>query len=381
MEYQLGADIERCRRRLAKGRGAILESLDGMIGLLEEFRAATQPAEPEAQCQLRIQTLFTAVSGFQPLKKICHEHRESYVYLSKLSKSIDCAFPSDLELLKSHESSPLNEGVLQEVVHEHLVRTGYYEECELLEQHFPISPECRKTKEKFREIHSLTDALAASEVDVAILWLQQHSSELRSELHDLLFSLHRLKIIHALRAGDTFAVFEYLKSISREYIKTHRSEIDQLSGASLFLSQPENTPYQELMDPEFDQFVVRRLTEEWCRAIGLPRSSGFLTVFAAGSAVLKDLVEIGQVVGSKVWTEPLPAELALSSELKFHSIFVCPVSREIATPENPPMLLPCGHLICKSSLERMMSGTVRKVKCPTCPVEVGEEDVRMIFIM
>lgn len=169
MEHQLESDIERCRRRLTRGRDAVLESLDGVIGSFEEFRATTLSSESEAQCQSRIRTLFTQVSSSQPLKKICREHRESYVYLSKLSKTIDCAFPSDPELLKSHESLPLNEGVLQEVIHEHLLRTGYYEECELLEQYFPISPECKETKEKFREINSLKDALAASEVDAAIV--------------------------------------------------------------------------------------------------------------------------------------------------------------------------------------------------------------------
>lgn len=38
----------------------------------------------------------------------------------------------------------------------------------------------------------------------------------------------------------------------------------------------------------------------------------------------------------------VPIDLDLGSEFKFHSIFVCPVSKEIATNENPPMLLKCS---------------------------------------
>jgi hypothetical protein len=43
--------------------------------------------------------------------------------------------------------------------------------------------------------------------------------------------------------------------------------------------------------------------------------------------------------------QELPFEIHLPNELKFHSIFICPVTKEISTPENPPMLLNCGHAV------------------------------------
>ena len=39
-----------------------------------------------------------------------------------------------------------------------------------------------------------------------------------------------------------------------------------------------------------------------------------------------------------------------AQEFVFHSIFACPVSKDQATEENPPMLLPCGHVLCKACL-------------------------------
>ena len=45
--------------------------------------------------------------------------------------------------------------------------------------------------------------------------------------------------------------------------------------------------------------------------------------------------------------EQLPVELELGHEFVFRSVFSCPVSREQSSPANPPMLLPCGHVLCK----------------------------------
>lgn len=73
----------------------------------------------------------------------------------------------------------------------------------------------------------------------------------------------------------------------------------------------------------------------------------------------------------------IPIDISLGSEFKFHSIFVCPVSKEIATRENPPMLLKCGHCITKQSLNNTLSqrgDRGRKLKCPTCPKEVKKND-------
>ena len=66
--------------------------------------------------------------------------------------------------------------------------------------------------------------------------------------------------------------------------------------------------------------------------------------------------------------EELPVELELGQEFVFHSIFACPVSRDQSTPENPPTMLPCGHVLCKQSVVKIAKGTTRTFKCPYCPM-------------
>ena len=67
--------------------------------------------------------------------------------------------------------------------------------------------------------------------------------------------------------------------------------------------------------------------------------------------------------------------LELPEELIFHNVFVCPISKEIATAENPPIRLNCGHCICKNSFEKIEKTGTRhnQIKCPIC-TQVGKVD-------
>ncbi|CAE7510882.1 unnamed protein product, partial [Symbiodinium microadriaticum] len=64
--------------------------------------------------------------------------------------------------------------------------------------------------------------------------------------------------------------------------------------------------------------------------------------------------------------------------LSFHSVFSCPVSREIASPGNNPVLLSCGHVILKSSL-RALPKRASRFKCPTCYHEQTGEGMELFF--
>ncbi len=67
--------------------------------------------------------------------------------------------------------------------------------------------------------------------------------------------------------------------------------------------------------------------------------------------------------------EQLPVEIELGPEFVFRSIFACPVSRDMSTPDNPPMLLPCGHVLCEQSVNKLAKTRTRPFKCPYCPQE------------
>lgn len=84
------------------------------------------------------------------------------------------------------------------------------------------------------------------------------------------------------------------------------------------------------------------------------KHDGSVTV---GTTALPVIMKLYKIMSAKKtgWSQQdeLPVEIPLSEDLRFHSVFACPVSKEQATESNPPMMMPCGHVICKESLMRL----------------------------
>jgi hypothetical protein len=59
----------------------------------------------------------------------------------------------------------------------------------------------------------------------------------------------------------------------------------------------------------------------------------------ASTLALPKLAKVMQVIKGKTdWIthNELPCDVELGKEFKFHNIFMCPVSKEMSTKDNPP---------------------------------------------
>jgi len=74
-------------------------------------------------------------------------------------------------------------------------------------------------------------------------------------------------------------------------------------------------------------------------------------------------------------------ESAAPSAFSFHSSFFCPVLRSECSIDNPPSLLPCGHVISTRAVERIVSLRGVFFRCPYCPKEVNIREIIRLKIL
>jgi hypothetical protein len=379
MEH-IHTDIDRIRKRLKITRASVMENLNFLIDNLQEHLAQVSNLS-EDHLGDSIHALFTSVIEQEPLKKVCNQHKDSFAYIAKLSKDIEKAFPLNPEVLQCHKEKPLNETLLLKIISDYLIREGYFSSAEVLEEETKVDTDAENTRELYKNIYTLLNSLETGDIDTAMAIIQYHSDILGEARHNMIFNLHKLKFLQFLRQARTQEAVEYARVNIQPFQNTHLNEIQHLMCACIFLNQTENSPYAELLDSNYDKNIAKEIATEWCRIIGLPSQSPLLTATTAGTEVIPELMQMSSVLNNMIWKASLPVELKIKPENQFHSIFVCPVTRQIATPDNPPVLLPCGHVIARQSADSLLSNYARrKFKCPTCPTEVTESDIKPLHI-
>ena len=108
---------------------------------------------------------------------------------------------------------------------------------------------------------------------------------------------------------------------------------------------------------------------------------------AAGTVALPQLSKLAKLAKSNVFGQSddasngkhMPIELDLGPEFNFHSIFACPVAKEMTDKKNPPLLLPCGHVLSTQSLTNLSTTRHHHFKCPYCPQETELRCCRRLY--
>ena len=132
------------------------------------------------------------------------------------------------------------------------------------------------------------------------------------------------------------------------------------------------------------EFIKNLFIETFLKLNHKSRDDTLNTILLAGRYVLPQVVESEEKLAKDKDKKNIEVDkeknqlmysLELPEELVFHNIFVCPISKEIATADNPPIRLNCGHCICNNSFEKIeKTGTRRnQIKCPICN-QVGKVD-------
>jgi len=240
--------------------------------------------------------------------------------------------------------------------------------------------------------HILSELKDHHNLQPAIDWARLNASALEARGSNLEFELCRLQYVNLFlerREGDQYdfagpmRALQYAQTEFQSFRGRYLMEIQQLMGAIPFYSNLEDSPYQVRFDnsTSWDD-VATSFTREFCSLLELSADSPLHVAATAGAIALPTLMKLQTIQKQKrtEWTSQneLPVETPLPPSYRFHSIFVCPVSKEQTTDQNPPMMLPCCHVIAQESLQRLSKGA--KFKCPYCPIESHPKDARRVFL-
>ena len=257
-----------------------------------------------------------------------------------------------------------------------------------------ISLQSQELQAKFATMYQILSELKAHNLIPAIDWATANSQELEARGSNLEFELCKRQYVwlfkgpqvNGLPDDENNGLMGALRYGQRNFPRfqaRHAKEIQQLAAAMVFRPNLADSPYSPIFEMEtaFDE-VAASFTREFCSLLGLSAESPLYVAATAGAIALPQLMKYVERVKEKrtEWTTvaELAFETPLPSSMIYHSIFVCPVSKEQTTDANPPMMLPCGHVLARESLQNLTKGT--RFKCPYCPSEGQFKDARQIIL-
>ena len=241
----------------------------------------------------------------------------------------------------------------------------------------------------------------------AIAWAREKSGELERRGSKLEFELAKLQFVWVFTGGSNpqkphpHAALQYARLEFSHLQSRYLKEIMHLGGAMAFVPNLAQSPYRQIFhNSDTWDYLSDMFTREFCSLLGLSAESPLYIATTAGAIALPTMLKLQTIMEKKrtEWTtqQELPVshdqfageildcsisqqvEIPLPPSYRFHSIFVCPVSKEQTTDENPPMMMPCGHVIAQETMSKMSKGTT--FKCPYCPNESKPESAKKLYM-
>jgi hypothetical protein len=300
--------------------------------------------------------------------------------VSKYGKLLDRAFCTDIA--KAYREAEFNGHLINEIVAVHFYRQGLFDlgDCFV---HETQEPNAMALKTPFFEMYQNLEQLRARNLEPVLNWARQNRPALQKKGSSLEFQLHQLQFVHVLHNVGRAEALQYARASFGPFASCHITDIQRLMGCLLWAGRLEASPYLDLLAPSHWDAVALEFTRECCNLLGQAYESPLQVTVSAGSQALPTLIKLVTVMANKKqeWhtMKQLPVETQLDNAFQFHSIFACPVSREQSTAENPPMLMACGHVLCKQSIQKLVKGNSRTFKCPYCPLETTSSQCRQIY--
>jgi len=388
----------------------VLGTLEGDTDSNSQWK--TQRQEGDGKITKRLKIASKSASAFaKEVQKKCtttknymaKEFKAVYNKAQKLNETVPAAFPYDLRKLLSPCS--FKKSAIIDLIIDSFCRQGRLSLAKRLMFEAPSGRSKaadHTTLQSYRRLFAIRNALMRKDERPALEWLavqqqledkglnkqdMEDSKNTEVRLRNLSFELHKLHFLNILeeaaaesvdpqghRAHQQRAV-TYAREFLGVFYPTHAREIGKLTTLLLFSHDLMNSPSAHLFTPHLVHNITSLFEREYYHSIGLPLLDPLFTTLDAGFTCLPHTLKVQQLISEnpgllQTEDDSIKADIHLGDHLQFHSTFVCPISKDMATEANPPLLLKCGHAISTDAMLKIISSSPRRnFKCPTCPTE------------
>ena len=314
------------------------------------------------------------------LQQLEGSQKELNISLVKYQKLLDKLLNPDIS--KAYRNVDYDAHIVNQIIANHFYHRDLFDLGDSIINEAG-EPDATALRSQFLEMHHILEAMRVKNIQPALTWISANREKLVQNGSNLELKIHTLQFVEILRNGARDDALKYARTYLAPFASLHKNEFQKLMGCLLYAGRLESSPYSELMSPVNWTKTTEELTRQFCTLLGQSYKSPLSVAVAAGVEGLPTLLKLANVMAAKKqeWLsmKQLPVPLELGKEFQFHSIFVCPVSREQGSEENPPMLLPCLHVLCKQSIMRLSKGSMRIFRCPYCPAEAMVAHCRQLY--
>jgi hypothetical protein len=381
----LQESLNRLSKKQRTGEEKTTEMLDSLISELLEAKARIEEGAASQDPAFSHKRVLAELSAKFPEKVVMQQvnelQKEVTAAAGKMAKVLDRAAPADIS--KVYRNVPVAWEALSLEILRHLYREGLFEVGDCYAKEAGVTG-AEELKSRYQKLHNIVGQLKSKNIQPALEWATEHRLEimLKGGGVNLEFGLHKLQFLHVLTQQGKAAALQYARAHFGQFAGSHMADIQRLMGAMLWGDRLEDSPYADLLGLLQWGSMATQFLAEYFSVNGESARSPLECVLSAGGQAMPMLLKLATLMSAKPgeWQRmgQLPVEIELGREFQFHSIFACPVSREQSSTDNPPMLLPCCHVLCKLSILKLAKGSSRPFKCPYCPMETTPSSCRPI---
>ncbi|KAL1289432.1 hypothetical protein HN51_057607 [Arachis hypogaea] len=345
---------------------------------LATIQAPNGPSTPVDQKSV-LTDLKSKLNAIVALKQLEGPQKELNLSLSKYQKLLEKYLNPDIS--KAYRNVDFDNHIVNQIIASHFYHQGLFD---LGDSIINEAGELDLTalRLKFIEMHQILEAMRVRNLQPALTWGSANRDELVKIGSNLEFKIHTLQFVEVVQNGTRADALKYARTYLAPFAPLNKDDFQKLMGCLLYAGRLESSPYSDLMSPAHWEMITEELGRKFCTLLGQSYQSPLSVAVAAGVEGLPTLLKLANVMAAKKqeWQamKQLPVPVELGKEFQFHSIFVCPVSRDQGSEENPPMLLPCLHVLCKQSILKLSKNSTRTFKCPYCPAEATVANCRQL---